>query len=72
MLNADDTPGATLPPPPPCTLFPDWCGMVTVLTGDTYGVPEDFIGVGVVISPRPPADFSEPGTDPSRPPGPRQ
>eukprot|EP00752_Nemacystus_decipiens_P001287 g1280.t1 len=41
-------------------------------TGDTYGVPEDFIGVGVVISPRPPADLTEPTADPSRPPGPRQ
>eukprot|EP00903_Cladosiphon_okamuranus_P007235 g7022.t1 len=41
-------------------------------TGDTYGVPEDFIGVGVVISPRPPSDMTEPSADPSRPPGPRQ
>ncbi|CAM9418516.1 unnamed protein product [Scytosiphon promiscuus] len=41
-------------------------------TGDTYGLPANFIGVGVVISPRPPADFSELTADPSKPAGPRQ
>ncbi|CAM9277412.1 unnamed protein product [Ectocarpus sp. 4 AP-2014] len=41
-------------------------------TGDTYGVPEDFIGVGVVISPRPPSDLSDISGAPTRTPGPRQ
>ncbi|CAM9356216.1 unnamed protein product [Ectocarpus sp. 6 AP-2014] len=41
-------------------------------TGDTYGVPEDFIGVGVVISPRPPSDLSDISGAPIRAPGPRQ
>lgn len=56
--------------PSPCSLYPD--GHIAVPVGDTYGVPEDFIGVGVVISPRPPADLTEPTADPARPPGPRQ
>ncbi|CAM9661264.1 unnamed protein product [Hapterophycus canaliculatus] len=41
-------------------------------TGDTYGLPSNFIGIGVVISPRPPADLSEPTADPFKPAGPRQ
>lgn len=53
-------------------LFCPRASRVRVRSGDTYGLPENFIGVGVVISPRPPSDFSELTADPLKPSGPRQ